>query len=178
MTHLHTIACDGFTLTARIEPCLDHCAPWHEFDGHGPVSDWRWQWRNAHGGLDKAPGERLLWQDARAARYYGFAEAVRIARRDGWRAPGETGEGTPGEIAARAAEADFQRLRAYCAGEWHYVGVVVAVARAGVTLDAHAASLWMIESDADEYLRQVAEDLTGEALEVGRGLLGELCACH
>lgn len=54
-------------------------APWERDDGHGPVSDWTTR--------DKAPGELELHSVSRSKLYYDFAEACRIARRDGWGAP-------------------------------------------------------------------------------------------
>ena len=36
--------------------------------------------------------------------------------------------GTPGEQAVRAVEADFQYLRAWCNGEWHWVAYHVEIA--------------------------------------------------
>lgn len=51
-------------------------APWDEADGHGPVSDWTRR--------DKRAGELILNTDRGSHRYYDFAEACRIARRDGW----------------------------------------------------------------------------------------------
>ena len=50
--------------------------PWEEHDGHGPVSDWTTR--------DKRPGEMVLHQDGRSRRYYDFAGAVVLARKDGW----------------------------------------------------------------------------------------------
>lgn len=156
---------DGFTLTARIEPDEGHGAPWIEEDGHGPVSDWT---RRA-----KRPGERVLCEDRGSRRYYDYAEAIAIAKRDGWDAE-PIGTGTPGEKAARAVEADFKRLRSWCNDGWTYVGVVVAVGRNGIVLDANAASLWGIESDCRDYLLEVADQLAEEALTVGRDALKSL----
>jgi hypothetical protein len=86
---------------------------------------------------------------------------VRIAKRNGWDAP-PYGEGTKGQCAARAAEADFKRLRDWCEDDWEYVGVVVSVYRYGEEIDTHAASLWGIESDCTDYLREVAGELFDE----------------
>lgn len=71
-----TITRNGFTLAITIEPDYDHGAPWDECDGHGPVSDWTTR--------DKAPGELELASDHGSKRFYDYAEACRIARRDGW----------------------------------------------------------------------------------------------
>lgn len=74
--------------------------------------------------------------------------------------------------------------RAWERDEWHYCGVVLSVARDGVTLDEHAASLWGIEcnfprelagrDNPNWYLTEVAHELLDEALEVGRAKLASL----
>lgn len=65
---------EGFTLT--IEHDELHCAPWENEDGHGPVSDWTTR--------AKRPGELILSSARGRHCYYDFAEACRIACRDGW----------------------------------------------------------------------------------------------
>lgn len=161
-----TIKAGKFEVTARVEYDDNTGAPWEEHDGHGPVSDWT--------GRDKHPGERVLTDDNRGwRRYYDIQEATKIARRDGWDAP-PYGEGTAGQRAARAVEVDFRRLRDWCRDEWCWVGVVLSVSRNGVVLDKYAASLWGIESDAEEYLAEVANELLSEALESGESVLAKL----
>lgn len=176
-------------------------APWDREDGHGPVTDWTTR--------DKAPGELILASDGRRRRYYDFAEACRIARRDGWGfLPGrlqvdplrqlsgpdtwhaqvkprnyrERGcekfvaispdvnqairdvyaqvraSMTRREYAAGAARADFERLRAWCLDEWHYVGVRVSLLNA----TGGSEALWGIESDSEDYIREVARELADE----------------
>lgn len=71
-----TATAHGFTLTAQIEHDSYHGAPWEECDGHGPVSEWTTR--------AKLPGELVLASDRQSKRYYDFADACRIARRDGW----------------------------------------------------------------------------------------------
>lgn len=73
-----SIECESgpFTITATIEHDSDTGAPWSEHDGHGPVTDWTIR--------AKRPGELILSTDGPHKRYYDFAEACRIARRDGW----------------------------------------------------------------------------------------------
>lgn len=156
----------GFTLTATLE-YDDFCeAPWEREDGHGPVSGWERR--------DKLPGEMILNEDRHGfKRFYDFQEAVRIAKRDGWDAP-PYGDGTPGERAHRAALADFNRLRDWCNDEWCYVGVVVTAYREGIELGR--ASLWGIESDAGDYLTEVANELLDEAVDEAKETLGRLCA--
>lgn len=147
-----------YEFVAEIERDDHSDAPWDRECGHGPVSEWTTR--------AKQPGERVLVGDRRGAkRYYDFSEAVRIAKRDGWDAP-PCGEGTKGQRAARAAEADFNRLRDWCEGDWEYVGVVVSVYRDGEEIETHAASLWGIESDCTDYLREVAGELFDEVAQI------------
>lgn len=166
-----TAEIDGFTVTARIEHDNNAGTPWEREDGHGPVSDWTRR--------DKLPGERVLNEDGGSKRYYHFEEAVKIAKRDGWDAP-PYGTGTKSERAARAAEHDFQALRAWCNDEWSYCGIVLSVAKSGVTLDEHAASLWGIERNYpgsdNAYLTEVANELLDEALDAAKKTLAKLRA--
>jgi hypothetical protein len=145
----------GLMFRARIEPDHTGATPWED-DGHGPVSDWTTR--------DKRPGEMVLIRDGRHARYYDFAAAVAIAKRDGWNAAPYWQAETRGQRAAKAARADFDRIRAWCNDEWQYVGVVVE--RIGGTLGDFCGpddgSLWCIESDAGDYLTECALDLAGE----------------
>lgn len=150
---------DGREYAARLEYDQHHGAPWEECTGHGPVTDWE--------SRDKRPGDLILSEDnrGRAKRFYDFQEACAIARRDGWSAapyviPGESKRAQ----AARAARADFERLRAWCNDDWYFVGVIVApVCPCCDEIDeSEAASLWGIESDAGAYLSEVALELTAE----------------
>lgn len=159
-----TITCtvDGYDVAARIERDNDTGAPWEAHDGHGPVTEWTSRAKRA--------GERVLAQDRGSFRYYDFAEAVRIAKRDGW------GPGTPAE----AVEADYRALRAWSADEWFWCGIVLSVSRNGVVLDKHAASLWGIDCNHpngnNAYLLEVANELLPEALEAAKAIRAKLCA--
>ena len=154
---------DKWTYTARIEHDEDMGAPWKEHDGHGPVSEWV--------SRPKAAGERVLSRDRESFRFYDFAEAVKIAKRDGW------GPGTPAE----AAEKDFEAMKGWANDEWTWCGVVVSVAYDGVMLDKHAASLWGIDlnhpSGDNSYLLEVANELLDEARDVGAKIRLKLCTC-
>ena len=130
----------------------DHEAPWLECDGHGPVSDWECR--------DKRPGELILNEDRGSKRFYDFAEAVKIARRDGWNTAPYNWD-TKGAQAAAAAYADFEYLRAWCNDEWHYCGIVVTLNDGG---DDISASLWGIESNGTEYHEEVIEELMRQCL--------------
>jgi hypothetical protein len=172
--HGESISCEveGFTITATIEADTDMGPPWEEHDGHGPVSAWT--------SRNKRPGERTLNEDHGSRRFYDFAEAVKIARADGWGPPID-GK-TKGEIAAAAVERDFKVLKAWCNDDWYWVGVRLSVKRNDVTLCKHAASLWGIEAnypDSDNaYLTEVANELLDEALDVARKQLAKLCDCR
>lgn len=128
-------------------------APWKECDGHGPVSDWEHR--------DKRPGELILNKDRGSKRFYDFAEAVKIARRDGWNTKPYHWD-TKGAQAAAAAWADFEYLRGWCNDEWHYCGIVVTLN------DDISASLWGIEDgldSSDEYHEEVIKELMAECLD-------------
>ena len=134
--------------------------PWERADGHGPVSEWTTR--------DKKPGELVLCTDRKSKRFYDYAEAMRTAKREQW-GTGETGpaEGeTLGQYRHRAVMADFEFLRGWCNDEWHYCGVGVRLLDdEGEPEGAeYAHALWGIESNADEYLREVAAELAGEIL--------------
>jgi len=167
-----TITCevDGFTLTATIHADDDCLAPWKRYDGHGPVTGWERR--------SKAAGELVLNSDRDGHRFYDFAEACRIARRDGWGVKGGQLEGeTARAYAARAARADYDRLRAWCNDEWHYVGVAVTVQKAGVQLTGdYDHAIWGVESDCGDYLTDLASEDASKALEAAKAKLKSLCA--
>lgn len=165
---------EGFDFAVTIEPDDSCREPWKEEDGHGEVSEWRRQ--NYRGTYSKAPGELLLCEDHRSALFYDFAGACRKALAEGWNAPPYEVPGeTPKQRAAKAARADFDRLRRYCAGDWCYTGVVVTCSRNGLELGR--ASLWGIESDSDSYLDECAAELAEEALDEAKEALASLCQC-
>ncbi len=164
---------DGFTVTATVYDDDNREPPWTRDDGHGPVSEWR----DADA---KEPGERVLCSDHGRARFYDFAEAVKIAARD-WIGPGKRGEGSRKFRAAKAAEQDYEALRAWCNDEWRYVGVAVRVSKGDVDLTGkYHNALWGIEAnypDSDNaYLAEVANDLVGDALTEARAAIASLTA--
>lgn len=164
----------GFTFRAYVVADDDNPRPWEKCDGHGPVREVSKDW-NGH--LQKRPGERPLYVGGRNeySWVYDWQEAMREALRDAW---GAEGGQKPGETrrayAARAVAADFDFLRAWCADRWHYVGVCVTRIddEGEETDDPYAYALWGIESNAGEYLREVAQEQAHEALG-DAGLLPE-----
>lgn len=169
-----SISCEveGLTLTATVHADNDSSPPWERDDGHGPVSDWT--------SRDKKPGELILNRDGNSFRYYDFAEACRIAQRDGWGVAGGRKEGESARAyASRAALADFEALKAWCNDDWQYVGVAVTVSKAGVDLTGeYDHALWGIDANYpgsdNSYLREVANDLASEAIESARDTLKAL----
>ena len=147
------------TMSFRIEWVYDSDsdAPWVREDGHGPVSDWTSD--------PKAPGQMVLCTDRRMYRYYDFAEAVKLARRDGWDTK-PYGTRKPGERAHAAAMADYNYLRQWCNQQWQYCGIVVTLLGADGEPDVDA-SLWGIEdglSSMSEYHEEVIGELIHECL--------------
>lgn len=83
---------------------------------------------------------------------------------------------SPRAYAAKAARADYEYLRGWCNDEWSYCGIIVTAYRDDIELGS--ASLWGIESNAGEYLRDVANELLEEALGQAREALESLCDCE
>ena len=160
--HNDTIKHGGATFRVTLEHDHDHGAPWEEEDGHGPVSEWK-RWCEGQGVKPpKRAGERILVWDRGSYRTYDMQAAIALAKAEGWDA--KPYGGTAGERAARAVEADFQRMRAWCNDEWSYVGVIVELLDDNGDALCETASLWGIESDCAEYINEVAHELASEVL--------------
>lgn len=176
---------DGFKLVATIHADNDRDPPWDKDCGHGPVSEWQ---HKTH----KRAGERILCSDGDRARFYDFAEACKIALRDGWsygdkyardhiadaKAKGETL--TLRMVAAKAAELDFAVLKAWCDGDWSYCGIAVTVSRHGIQLvGKYDSATWGIElnypDSKNAYLAEMAEEQAREALSIARENMAKLC---
>jgi hypothetical protein len=161
---------NGRVFRVKIKPDDDADAPWDREDDHGPVRGWDDK-------DSKRPGERILNTDRGQALFYDFQEATKIAKRDGWGCPhckGETIDGkfvrththkTAGEMRACAVQSDYDLLRRYCTGDWHYVGIIVELLDCEDEDDADDAdvinedSCWGFESDCEEYLAESIEDI-------------------
>lgn len=135
----------------------DHGAPWEENDGHGPVSEWTMR--------DNLPGELVLCTDRSLRRYYDYAAAVRIAKRDGWGHANTPATATKNQKAAIAALANFEYLRAWCNDQWNYIGIEatqIETTGDGEEIDGESSALWGIESNSGAYLEEVARELADE----------------
>ena len=132
--------------------------PWEEDVRYGRVSEWTTR--------DKRPGEVLLCIDGRSKRYYDMQGAVKLARREGWEIePYNTG--TKGEQARRAAQADFERLRAWYDGNWWYAVLhVVMLDDEGEELDDYRERLGGVEDGYNKkfagYVMECAQELAQE----------------
>ncbi len=65
---------------------------------------------------------------------------------------------------ANAAQADYDYLRQWCDDQWSYVGIIVTATDTRTGIELASASLWGIESHSADYLAEVANDLTTEAI--------------
>lgn len=146
-----------FTFTIKFEEDSDHGAPWDEMDGHGPVSEWTRR--------DKRAGELLLQAQHGDKRYFDFAAACKLALAEGWDAqPYNTGAETKRQQAAKAARANFDMLRGWCANEWYYQGVIVVLLdEEGDETDV-TSSLWGVDNFDPNYPGTVAVDLVDELM--------------
>jgi hypothetical protein len=174
--HTETIEHAGLTFMVAIEHDYNMGRPWEEHDGHGPVRTSRtdgWgRWNS------KRAGEVVLSSDRFTCWLYDVAEALRIAKRDGWGLSPKNRakladklkrEPTAKEVRAEAVRLDMEHLRGWLEGRWHWCIVVVTL------LDTDRDETWEydtiggIESDAGEYLDEVAADLAaGIADRVGQ----------
>jgi hypothetical protein len=146
----------GVTFRVRLGNDDVQDAPWDRSDGHGPV-------RRIRSRDHKAPGERILAENRGYCWVYDWQAACKMARKDGWNAaPFDA----PHRI-ERAVQADFDYLRRWLTDDWCYIGVVVERLDDEGSAVADSA-LWGIESDAHDYISEVANELADE-------LLAEVC---
>jgi hypothetical protein len=154
---------NGFRFVATVHRDSDMGAPWDEHDGYGPISDWTRR--------DKLPGELILGADGALHRFYDFAEACRIALKDGWSSkPYDISGETKRQKAARAARHDFDMLRAWCNDDWAYCGIAVQVFGPDdeELTGEYDFALWGVEMNYpgsdNSYLMEVVNDLASEAI--------------
>lgn len=161
--HTEDITRDG--VTYRSEYHFDHYqgAPWENDYGHGVVTRAELNWYT--GLIDKKPGQVVLHRGGRNEHsyLYDFADAMKTAKRDGWNAKPYDAP----NAALRAVNADIEFLRGWCAGDWHYMGVVVfPLNEDGDELRSQSQSLWGIESCSGDYIREVTNELIDELKHV------------
>jgi hypothetical protein len=145
---------DGRAFTARLYVDDDHSPPWKDYDGTGKVRCVHAPYGLRGSGIKK-PGERVIHWDGYSGYLYDWAGACETARRDGWNAPPYD---APNRI-ERAVQADFDRLRGWLTRDWWYVGVAVTLDHPEDEQHEFEHALWGIESDAGDYLHEVAHEL-------------------
>jgi len=140
--------------------------PWKEHDGHGVVVDWV--------SRNKQPHERVLAAGRGTRMYYDVKASMEIALRDGWGLSAVNLDALitklgrvpkPGDIAAAAVDADYDRLCGWCNNDWGYVGVIVTLLDVDGRPTDERESLWGVESDAEDYLEEVALELAEQIAE-------------
>ena len=142
-----------FHVSIEIDDCIGH--PWDEFDCHGPVRESRRP--HVEGRSDKSPGERPLNSAGRNELqfYYDWQGAIAKAKAEGW----NTESFDAPNPALRAVQADFDRLRAYLAGDWFYSVVTVSAVDSDGN-EIASDTLGGVESDyAGEQANEMAMDL-------------------
>ena len=149
---------EGFDFIMELEPDNDSDPPWENGDGHGIVSEWRAK-------DSKRPGERILHQDGSSCRFYDWQATMLKARKEGWGVKKPLPGLTKRAITALAVEQDFERMRRWCNDEWWYVGVVVMLDEYDSTKQR---SVWGVESDCGDYIKEVRNDLAAELLPDNR----------
>ena len=158
---------DGKQFRAFIERDDDSGTPWDREDGHVDASEW--ERRN------KRPSEVIINDDRGSRRFACMRDAMAKATHEGWGLSDEhmqtlseklKRKPTKREVTAEAVRLDIERMRAWCNNEWEYVGVCVCLLDSdGEAIgNKYAAACWGIESDSDDYLREIARDMAADAL--------------
>ena len=138
----------------------DYQAPWEVSDAHGEVSEWTKR--------DKKPGEVILCKERTTQRYYDMQGAIQKAKAEGWSCDNVLPTDTHGQKAAKAAQADFEYLKAWCSVDWWYCCLHVAM------LDINGEEL----PGYDEYLGGVEDGYSkkchGYALECAQDIAADI----
>ena len=148
----------GHGLEARFNLVPDHDAekPWEREDGHGIISQ---RPRNANGVVPKKPGEVLIGSGF----IYDVPKTLEKARKEGWGLSEKEAVGlTKRQITAEAVRQDMERMRAWLAFDWGYYGVKITLIDTVESAELDTKTLWGVESDAGEYLTEVANQLLEE----------------
>lgn len=138
--------------------------PWKDSDCHGVILE----------AMRGAPinKQRLLRRNRGLHTIYDWEASMKVAERDNWGLGDEEMEKLRKElnrkpskkqVLARAVERDFKYLRDWCQGYWKYIGVCVT--QIGDDEDKrYEHALWRIESNAKDYIEEVAHEHAEEIL--------------
>jgi hypothetical protein len=166
MRDYQTMTRHGIEFAVKTERDDNDDAPWDREDGHGPVRH-----DVSRGGPQPERGEVVLHSDRWHHWYYNFGASLLQAAREGWglsdsdKANLERRLGrkpTRSQIRAEAVRQDESHLRRWLRSDWCYVGVTVAPMVDGSPDWGDGESLWGIESDCEDDIKEVANDLAGE----------------
>jgi hypothetical protein len=148
----------GITFQVETMRAEGHGAPWEEDDGRGIVTDWLY--------YPDDPNLRKLGNEGRDgnARYFDVAATRAKAKADGWGLSDEDRaklpkRATKAQILDAIVEGEYRFLNGWCSDEWEYIGVIVSLPGTGID-----ASLWGIESNAGDYLQEVARELADQII--------------
>jgi hypothetical protein len=135
-----TFEVNGRKFKLKLESDGQNENPWDTYDSLGEVVGRRRR--------NKSPGEVIIGDDGRGYYwFYNVSAAVKKARK----------EGLNGAKAAEVVHHEKERFRCWLAGLWCYIGVVVT--HTDGDGDEYSESVWMIESDDSDGIREVAYDL-------------------
>lgn len=158
----------GYSLRVKIEND-DYCdPPWERDSGHGEV---RHEYRY-YGTPKLARGETILYSERGDHWIYNQGAAFVTAWRDGWGLSTDSlaklthnlgKKPTSSQIRAEAVRQDMAFLRGYLSNDWNYVGVCVTLHDAGDD-EIASYSIWNIESNAGDYLLEVAAECADECM--------------
>lgn len=147
-----------FAITST--PDEDAGPPWQDYDGHGPVSDWRPK-------DSKRPGELILHEDQDGTcRFYDMAEAQRIALKDQWGIPQGTAQGytlTKPQIAHLEVRADFEYLKGWCTDQWHYVTVAATLLDDDGEPTEYTSYCGGVEDSQEAHILEIGKECAAEA---------------
>jgi len=166
-----TVEAEGFTLKLTVEDDDTGRKPWQDDDGAGIVTGW----------IDpaKAPKGAVQINHDRdgTCRFYDVLASREKAKREGWvNSLGLTALQLERRI-NKLVMNDCARMKAWCEDDWSYIGLVINASREGVQLTGeYEIALWGIESDAGDYLEEVANDLAGQAISAAKAKLTQLVA--
>ncbi|RQT19431.1 hypothetical protein DF044_01850 [Burkholderia contaminans] len=185
---------EGYVFKVFLRDDCDNGEPWKNSDGHGPVSEWARRDKLPGERVLNTDGGSKRFYDVQGANQiakrdgWGLSEAhlqelrERVNRwveklpngrkilhakpEELWREP------TQGEIRAEAVRRDYEFLRGWCNDQWNYVGVCVMCLGkvdddpdTDVDLDYLVSKdLWGIESNAYDYIKEVAHEHIDEFL--------------
>lgn len=157
----------GYSMRVKIEDDDSGNSPFDD-DGHGETRE-----AYSHYGTPKLDkGETVLYSDRGDYWIYNQGQAFVTAWRDGWGLPDDDlakltrklgKKPTKGQIRAEAVRQDMAHLRDYLSNAWNYVGVCVTLHDAA-GIEVSADSLWGIESNAGDYLLEVAADCANNCM--------------